>query len=309
EGGYETFEEGFRLCIVRSGEAMAALEIKGLAFSEHRDRYLNTVLAIVPVIALAVHNARTMRARVRDSKKISRLNDNLEKRVKELGVLNDELEAFTYAVSHDLQQPLLGIEGFSRHLERQLKEHLSDKHRHYLERIRSGALRMGQLIDDLLKLSRSTRGELKIQDCDLTSHVKNVLDQLHGREPDRSMETEVEADMRIMADPRFLKVVLENLLGNAWKYTAKQPYAKIVCRAISNGFMVEDNGAGFDMAQADRLFRPFQRLHDDSIFKGSGIGLSTVQRIIHRHGGTISGRSSPGEGARFYVVMEPRGER
>ncbi len=291
---------------MRGQQPIGVLELHGLAFAEHRDRYLNAALAVAPVVGLAVNNARAMRARQRDAEQIADLNRTLARRVKELGRLNDELEAFTYAVSHDLQQPLMGIEGFSRHLQMQLEERqsLSEKHRHYLERIRAGALRMGQLIDDLLKLSRSTRGELKMQRCDLTGHVQNVLEILRSREPERHVETQVQENMWIEADPRFLKVVLENLLGNAWKYTGQSAQARIACRAMPGGFLVEDNGAGFDMAQADRLFRPFQRLHDDSVFKGSGIGLSTVQRIVHRHGGEVRAESSPGEGARFYVTME-----
>jgi signal transduction histidine kinase len=240
-------------------------------------------------------NARTVRARERDGEKIVQLNKSLELRLTELRATNEELEAFTYSVSHDLRSPLRAIDGFSAALVRELEEQLEGKQLHYLQRVRSGAGRMGQLIDDLLKLSRSTRGELVRDDCNLTVLAQKVLDALLAKSEDRKVKVDIAERLSVNADCRFLRVVLENLLGNALKYTSKtlEPFIRV--EGWENGFAVIDNGAGFDMTYADNLYQPFQRLHDDSEFEGSGIGLSTVKRIVKRHGGEISAQSVPGK--------------
>ncbi|MBF0444335.1 MAG: DUF1638 domain-containing protein [Magnetococcales bacterium] len=294
-------DDGFCLPVYHQNIKMGVLEVNGVAFPKHRDRYLNQTLQIVPVIGLALSNVRAMRERERNAEEIFRLNKNLKQRLDELHATNEELEAFTYSVSHDLRGPLRAIDGFSAALVKDIGDTLKDKPLHYLQRVRSGAERMGQLIDDLLKLSRSTRGELVRQRCDLSAISLKVADALLAKEPDRQVIVDISEGLYVEADPRFLQVVMENLLGNAWKYSSHVATARITVKGSDNGFVVTDNGAGFDMAFADRLFQPFQRLHDDKEFEGSGIGLSTVKRVIQRHGGNITAQSKPGEGASFYV--------
>jgi signal transduction histidine kinase len=296
--------DGFCLPVRHQNIKLGVLEVTGLAFPEHRDSYLNQTLQIIPVIGLALSNARTLRERERDAEKISRLNKNLKQRLAELNATNEELEAFTYSVSHDLRSPLRAIDGFSAALVNDIGDSLQDKPLHYLQRVRSGAERMGQLIDDLLKLSRSTRGDLVREQCDLSAIAHDVIKTLQAKEPERDVKIQINEGLLAKADIRFVKVVLENLLGNAWKYTGLSSDAHISVMQDDESFVVGDNGAGFDMAYAERLFQPFQRLHDDKDFEGSGIGLSTVKRIIQRHGGTISAESVPGQGARFRFTFE-----
>ena len=163
---------------------------------------------------------------------------------------------------------------------------------------------MGQLIDDLLKLSRSSRGDLVREQCNISIIAQEIIKSLHAKEPERNVEINIADNLIAKAEMRFVKVVLENLLGNAWKYTSRTSDARISLIQDSTGFVVTDNGAGFDMAYSKRLFQPFQRLHNDKEFEGSGIGLSTVKRIIQRHGGTISAESTLGEGARFSFTFQ-----
>jgi signal transduction histidine kinase len=304
EGEQPVDHDGFCLPIHHQNVKLGVLEVTGLAFPEHRDRYLNQTIQIIPVIGLALSNARTLRERERDGEKISSLNKNLKQRLTELNATNEELEAFTYSVSHDLRSPLRAIDGFSAALVKDIGDSLNDKPLHYLQRIRSGAERMGQLIDDLLKLSRSTRGELVREKCDISAIAHDVIKALRAKEPERDVDIQINEGLVAEADARFVQVVLENLLGNAWKYTGRSSNAHISVIRDDESIVVGDNGAGFDMAYAERLFQPFQRLHDDKDFEGSGIGLSTVKRIIQRHGGTISAKSTPGQGAHFRFTLE-----
>nr|CRH06644.1 putative Histidine kinase [Candidatus Magnetococcus massalia] len=296
-------EDGFDLVISHQGARLGILRVSGLAFPEQRDRYLNQALQISPVAGLAVANARTLLARERDAQQIAELNQDLTHRLAELNAANEELEAFTYSVSHDLRGPLRAIDGFSAALVKDIGEQLEESPRHYLNRLRAGAVRMGELIDDLLKLSRSTRGELQRQACDLTAIAQEILADCQAKEPQRQAILTVEEGLTAEADPRFLRVVLENLLGNAWKYCGQQSTTEITIHQEGDGFTIQDNGAGFDMAFSERLFQPFQRLHDAKTFEGSGIGLSTVKRIIQRHGGTITAQSEPGKGAQFHFTL------
>jgi signal transduction histidine kinase len=297
-------DDGFCLPIFYQNTKFGVLEVTGLEFPEHRDRYYNQTIQIVPVIGLALSNARNMRERERDAEKISQLNQTLNQRLVELKSTNEELEAFTYSVSHDLRSPLRAIDGFSAALVSEIGETLKDQPLHYLQRIRAGADRMGQLIDDLLKLSRSSRGDLVREQCNISIIAQEIIKSLHAKEPERNVEINIADNLIAKADMRFVKVVLENLLGNAWKYTSRTSDARISLIQDSTGFVVTDNGAGFDMAYSKRLFQPFQRLHNDKEFEGSGIGLSTVKRIIQRHGGTISAESTLGEGARFSFTFQ-----
>jgi PAS domain S-box-containing protein len=245
------------------------------------------------------------------------LTEGLEQRVKErtaqLESTNKELEAFSYSVSHDLRGPLRGIDGFSRALAEDYRDRLDETGRHYLERIRGGTQRMGQLIDDLLKLSRINRSELDLAEVDLSELCAKALGDLVRAYPERRVQASIQEGLRIRADRRLLLLVVENLLGNAWKFTARQPDAWIEVGETfapegDRCFFVRDNGAGFDMVYAHKLFNAFQRLHSAGEFEGTGIGLAICQRIIHRHGGRIWVASEPEKGATFSFTIPERGE-
>ncbi|HNA83423.1 MAG TPA: PAS domain S-box protein [Thiobacillaceae bacterium] len=240
-------------------------------------------------------------------RRIRELNDSLARQNNDLKAVNQELEAFSYSVSHDLRAPLRAIDGFSQIL---LKEHagqLDEKGLDRLGRVRRGAQRMGELIDDLLKLSRVSRAELKVQRVDLGGLATEVVEALRKQEPERSVTLDIAPNLDAEADPKLLRIALDNLLGNAWKFTARRQAARIeVGRENATTFFVRDNGAGFDMAYADKLFGAFQRLHDATEFPGTGIGLATVQRVIHKHGGRIWAESAPEAGATFRFTLGTR---
>jgi PAS domain S-box-containing protein len=238
---------------------------------------------------------------------ISELNANLEQRVTErtieLEAANRELESFVYAVSHDLRSPLRAMIGFSVALVEDYGPKLEDEARMFLEQIITGSRRMGELIDGLLSLSRSTRGGLQMSEVDLSEIAYRIIEELRRIEPDRPVKPEVSAPIIVRGDPRMLEAVMRNLLDNAWKYTRDVPEAaiRVAIEEIdgTNWVSVTDNGAGFDPRHASRLFQPFQRLHRQDEFPGLGIGLATVQRIIQRHGGRIEATAEPGKGATF----------
>nr|WP_321269568.1 ATP-binding protein [uncultured Tolumonas sp.] len=244
---------------------------------------------------------------------IRQLNAELEVRVEqrttELKAANQELDAFAYAVSHDLRAPLRGMSGFSQALTEDYGEQLNDEARDYLNEINTASRRMGDLIDGILTLSRCTRGELRRDDVDISKMATRLLDEMSHSEPERKVTWRVDDNLKAYGDERMLEAVMRNLLGNAWKYSAQKPDANIRVFADPHvhdglsGFCVADNGAGFDMAHADRLFKPFQRLHRQDEFSGMGVGLATVQRIIHRHGGQIEAIAKPGEGATFCFTL------
>jgi two-component system, NtrC family, sensor kinase len=227
--------------------------------------------------------------------------------VEELERRNKELEAFSYSVSHDLRAPLRSIDGFSLALLEDYGPALDELAQNYLKRVRAGAQRMADLIDDLLELSRVTRAQLRREPLDLSELAQVVVAELRGREPERSIEVRIQEDMSIEGDRRLMQVVLENLLGNAWKFTCKVPAARIDFGADDSSearqYHIQDNGAGFEMAYAEKLFRPFQRLHSEEDFPGTGIGLATVQRIIERHGGRVWAEGAVGAGARFLFTL------
>lgn len=225
----------------------------------------------------------------------------------ELETANQELEAFCYSVSHDLRTPLRGIDGFSQALLEDYGDKLDSSARDFLQRIRAGTQRMGVLIDDLLNLSRFTRIEMQREATDLSEIGRKVAEELRQSQPLRDVEIVIAPELRGQGDPRLMRVVLENLLGNSWKFTSKKPHARIEFGKTNNNgssaFYVRDNGAGFDPAYSARLFGTFQRLHGVTEFPGSGVGLATAQRIIHRHGGRIWAEGSVGEGATFYFTL------
>ncbi len=297
---------GFLINITRGTKRLGALELRRVAFPEYLSHYLNLSLNILPVIALAVTNARTYQRRLDAERQVRALNGELEKRLAAVNALNKELETFTYSVSHDLRAPLRSLDGFSHILQRDYPENLDSRGRHFLERIRVNARRMGQLIDDLLHLSRLTRGKLNLTRVDLGRLARERLADLQQSEPQRKVEIHVDDEMAIVGDLRLLRSLVENLIGNAWKYTGKTEEARIrFSREQAQGqdvFTIEDNGTGFDMNYADKLFAPFQRLHGSEEFQGSGIGLATAQRIVQRHGGRIWADAVPGHGAAFHFT-------
>jgi len=233
----------------------------------------------------------------------------LERRRAEESILklNKELEAFSYSVSHDLRAPLRAIDGFSQVLLEDYAEKLDAQGREHLGRIRQASQRMAQLIDDLLALSRLNRTELRHAPVDLSGIGRAVAGDLGERDPGRRIAWEIAPGLEVMGDPHLLQIALANLLENAWKFTRHRPEAAISLGAQEEKgervFFIRDDGVGFDMAYASKLFSPFQRLHHQSEFEGTGIGLVTVQRIVHRHGGRIWAESAVGEGATFYFTL------
>jgi PAS domain S-box-containing protein len=214
-----------------------------------------------------------------------------------------ELEAFSYSVSHDLRAPLRAIDGFSQALLEDNAGQLNPDGLDSLRRVRAAAQRMGELIDDLLELSRVSRHELKRETVNLSSLARVVTADLVRQNPGREIELTVESGLTAECDARLLRVLLENLFGNAWKFTSKNAAASIEFGRTGGSFFVRDDGAGFDMQYADKLFGAFQRLHGKAEFEGSGIGLATVQRIVHRHGGRIWATSEPAKGATFHFTL------
>jgi PAS domain S-box-containing protein len=220
---------------------------------------------------------------------------------------NKELESFSYSVSHDLRAPLRTIDGFSHALLEDCADRLDDAGKTHLNRIRAATQHMGLLIDDLLNLSRLSRTEMHRQNLDISALACSIASDLQKAHPERQIELRIEDGLRTTADPGLLRVALENLLNNAWKFTSKRASARIEFgQSQVNGtqaFFVRDDGAGFDLVYADRLFGAFQRLHATTEFAGTGVGLATVQRIVHRHGGRIWAESTVGQGATFYFTL------
>jgi PAS domain S-box-containing protein len=238
---------------------------------------------------------------------IQAANRLLTTTTQQLKVTNAELESFAYSVSHDLRAPLRAIDGFSQALLEDYQAQLDAVGQDYLRRVRAASQRMAQLIDDLLTLSRITRREMKHQAVNLTALVKSIANALQASEPERQVTFTIANDVVVQGDEGLLRVALENLLNNAWKFSSKQPQAHIEFGVTDQGehvvYFVRDNGAGFDMAYANKLFGPFQRLHSINEFPGTGIGLATVQRIMHRHGGRIRAEAAVSEGATFYFTL------
>ncbi len=262
-----------------------------------------------PSAVLEVNNDITERRRAEEE--VRRLNTELEQRVADrtaqLQAANKELEAFSYSVSHDLRAPLRHINGFSQALLEDCSDNLDELGKSYLQEIRAASQEMAQLIDDVLQLARVTRAEMHREPVDLSKVAHEIAGDLRKTHPDRVVTLHIQNGLVAQGDKRLLKIALTNLIANAWKFTAKQPQPEIsFALELSNGetvYVVRDNGAGFDMAYADKLFGAFQRLHTAGEFEGTGVGLATVQRIINRHGGQVWAHGSTNQGAAFYFKL------
>jgi PAS domain S-box-containing protein len=251
---------------------------------------------------------RDVTERKKAENELRTLNESARRQAAQLEVVNQELEAFSYSVSHDLRAPLHRIDGFSLALIEDYADQLDSGAKDYLNRIRMAAQRMAQLIEHLIKLAYVTRSEMHMESVDLSALANVVLAECRKTDPNRHVECVVQEHVVGRGDPLLLRSVLENLLGNAWKFTGKQPHAKIEFGATGeNGgavYFVRDNGAGFNMTNGKKLFGAFQRLHAEADFPGTGVGLATVQRIIHRHGGRVSADGGEGKGATFSFTLE-----
>ncbi|HEX3764302.1 MAG TPA: ATP-binding protein [Kofleriaceae bacterium] len=281
---------------------------------------LPTAVLLIKLVprALAVPSPQQL---ARAHHELQRANESLERRLAErdraehaLRAAKDaaetayaELESFSYSVAHDLRAPLRAMSGYSTTLIEDHADRLDADARARLDRIAAGAVRMSEIIDALLSLARLSRPATRREPVDLTRLAHEVVDQLRAGEPGRQVEFIAARDLVVEGDPDLLRVVLDNLLGNAWKFTSKQREARIELGRDDAGggsaYYIRDNGAGFDMALADRLFAPFKRLHTVSEFAGTGIGLATVQRIVRRHGGRIWADSAPSRGATFHFTL------
>jgi PAS domain S-box-containing protein len=245
--------------------------------------------------------------RKQTEEQIKQLNEDLKHRSVELEMVNKELEAFSYSVSHDLRTPLRGIDGFSKILLEDFRDKLDAHGQDALRRVRAATQRMAQLIDDLLNLSRVSRSEMRREPVDLSAMVRAITEEIRKPEPDRQVEFIIAPSVVANGDQRLLRVALENLLANAWKFTSKHPRARIEFGVMEQEgrpvYFIRDDGAGFEMTYAHKLFGAFQRLHSLSEFPGTGIGLATVQRVIHRHDGRAWAEGSTENGATFYFTL------
>jgi light-regulated signal transduction histidine kinase (bacteriophytochrome) len=260
---------------------------------------------------MAIVTIRDITERLQGEDNLRRLNDELELRVAErtadLLAVNKELEAFSHSVSHDLRAPLRHINGFSLALLEDYSDKLDEVGKRYLHDVRSASQEMAQLIDEVLLLARVTRTEIHREVVNLSEIAHDVIAELERAEPARVVITNIEEGLVASGDKRLLRILLVNLLGNAWKFTSRLEHAEVAFSRERRGgeetYFVRDNGAGFDMAYVDKLFGTFQRLHTAAEFEGTGVGLATVQRIVHRHGGSVRADGRLNKGATFSFTL------
>ncbi len=305
EFGRRALEDGTSIIDVVSTHEQA-LSARGLTAAEHR-LAMSFLLQCLAPFEMASSRYREANDELRA------LNAELEQRVAartaDLKFANDELEAFAYSVSHDLRAPLRAVDGFSQVLLDTYRDQLDEQGRDYLSRVRAGARRMGTMIDELLELSRVSRAQLRHQAVDLSTLARRIAEEMVEADPGRRVELVVTDGITAQGDPELLRIVLENLLSNAWKFTSTRAEARVEVGQTEHAghaaYFVRDNGVGFDMAHAGQLFAPFQRLHRADEFPGVGIGLVSVQRIVSRHGGRIWAEAEPDRGATFVFTLEP----
>ena len=295
------YDEELALEAVRQG-AQDYLK-KGLMVSE----------LLVHALRSAIERKRTQEQLRRQKQQLEVANQILEQRTQQLEALNAELEAFSYTVSHDLRSPLISIDGYSCILEQQYGSYLDQKGKGYLSSIRRATKRMNQLIEDLLMLSRVQKNRLSLTLVNLSQLITAIATELQQQHPSKTVNFKIMPKVMAYADQGLLRIALENLLSNAWKYSARKPQPEIEFSIHSctrqTTYLIRDNGIGFSMQQADQLFRPFQRLHSGAEYPGTGVGLATVQRIIHRHQGHIWAEAIVGKGATFYFTLGTHREK
>jgi signal transduction histidine kinase len=294
------------------------VDVEQLGFDADRQRMTNSTIiafggafSVLMIVAITIYTANISRRHEANLHgeilERTRTEEALRRRTDQLEAANDELDAFVYSVSHDLRAPLRGLAGFSQALMEDYADKLDGDALDYLTRISRASQRMGQMIDDLLTLSRATRGELRWEQVDLSTLATTIVAELDERNPDRQVSCEIAPQVIAKGDPRVLRIVLENLLHNAWKFTSKNERATIVfgTRRLSGDtvYFVRDDGAGFDMTYANKLFGIFQRLHAMTEFEGNGIGLAMVARLIHRHGGRVWAEGAVEQGATFSFTL------
>lgn len=273
-------------------EFNAVAEVGGMSFETRYSPLMDEAGAVSGVIGISL-----------DVTERERAESERERRAVELHRSNRELEQFSYSVSHDLRAPLRSIDGFAQILIEDYADSLDDAGKNYLGRVRRASQRMGELIDDLLELSRINRVEMRWERVDMSRVAEDIAENLRGREPHRDVSFEIAAGLVAEGNAGLIKLALENLMGNAWKFTSKNEAATIKFGCEGGTFFVRDDGAGFEMDYAHKLFGAFQRLHDSEEFEGTGVGLATVARIIHRHGGEVWAEGEVGKGATFFFTL------
>ncbi|MEJ5224120.1 MAG: ATP-binding protein [Anaerolineales bacterium] len=306
------------LPLISRNEVIGALSIQSTQERAFTNENITWMQNLADLLANALANARLYDALEKELKErqqaeaeVRKLNEELEERVRQrtarLEAANKELEAFSYSVSHDLRAPLRSVDGFSRILMDDFSEQMPEEARRYVRIIRESAQKMGQLIEDILRLSRISRTELRIETFDLSVYAAEIAQRLQSEMPERQAVINIQSPLLVTADRNLLIIVLENLLSNAWKFTGKKEHAEISVGMLQQDddqvLYVKDNGVGFNMDYAEKLFGAFQRLHSDQDFPGTGIGLAIVQRIINRHGGRIWAESEPDKGTTFYFTL------